>query len=348
MKLATSAFFYRNITINNLKKNCMTMKKTVLLFLLAMLSVTVAVGQPIKYNDVYYDANKQTRIAQVTAPPSYAYKGDLKIVPSFSYAGITYTVTGIKDKAFHRADNVTSVEIPEGLTFIGNQAFVDCTGLTSIVVPSTVETLGEKAFYCCQNLKSITIPVKEIGKSAFGECSSLETVEIPNTVTTIGIEAFNFCKNLKTVIIGKGVKEIKAQAFANNRELRTVYCHAEAVPQTEVSAFYEMWAEKTTLYVPENLIAQYRSQLPWSKFNTIAVTGIKDIPASELQVKANKGSVTVSGANSGESVAVYDAAGKLIATATTNNGNLSLPTTLRRGDIVLVKIGEKMVKTIVK
>lgn len=284
----------------------------------------------------------------VTAPPSTAYRGDLKIVPKFTYAGTTYTVTGIEDKAFHRADHVTSIEIPEGLTTIGNQAFVDCTGLTAIVLPNTIETLGEKAFYSCQNLVSITIPVKEIGKQAFGECSSLVSVDIPNSVTSIGIEAFNFCKNLETVTIGKGVKEIKAQAFGNNRLLRTVYCHAEEIPHTDVSAFYEMVAGKATLYVPENLIDQYRKLEPWNKFNTIAVTGIKNLAASEMQVLADKGAISIRGAGRGEAIAVYNAAGKLVAKATADNESVTLPTTLRRGDIVLVKIGEKTVKAIVK
>jgi len=326
------------------------MKKTISLFLLALLSVTVAIGQPLLYEGVYYTLNTQKRTAQVTAPPSYSYKGELKIVPSFKNTKDThtYTVTGIEKRAFYNCDLVTNVEIPEGLTTIGTEAFQDCTGLTSITLPTSIVTLGDKAFYGCQKLTSINIPVQEIGKSAFQTCNSLVDITIPNSVKVIGIEAFANCSNLVTVTIGKGVTDIKSKAFGNDRALRKVYCNADVIPNTDKYAFHDMCADVAVLYVPEAMVSQYREAIPWNQFSAIYATGISQLTATSLQVQASDGMITVNGAENGDAITVYNTAGKRLATTTTNSGSAILPCRLRRGNVVLVKVGEKTVKTLVK
>lgn len=121
-------------------------------------------------------------------------------------------------------DYLVSLELPEGLTYIGADAFYCCYALESLTIPSTVTSIGKRAFYGCSSLDSLTIPanVTSIGLGCFGECTSLASVTIPSNVTSIGADAFIECYNLTTVTIEEGVTSIGNAAFSGCTELATV------------------------------------------------------------------------------------------------------------------------------
>ena len=50
---------------------------------------------------------------------------------------------------------VTSVNIPNGVTSIGSSAFSGCTGLASITIPDSVTSIGDMAFAFCTSLAHI-------------------------------------------------------------------------------------------------------------------------------------------------------------------------------------------------
>ena len=125
------------------------------------------------------------------------------------------TITGVKDK------NMTSVDIPDGITTIGEFAFYECKSLTEATIPDSVTSIERYAFYYC-SLSDITIPdhvtipssVIEIGKSAFEYCRSLRSITIPEGVQYIGKSAFANC-SLTSVTIPDSVIIIEEDAFAN-------------------------------------------------------------------------------------------------------------------------------------
>jgi len=93
--------------------------------------------------------------------------------------------------------------------------------ITSITIPDTVTFIGPGTFGNCEGLKSITFPrdLKLIGANAFEE-SGLTTVTIPDGVS-VGQYAFTKCKNLTTITLGENVS-LKPSAFSDNLELTTV------------------------------------------------------------------------------------------------------------------------------
>jgi len=81
---------------------------------------------------------------------------------------------------FQGCTDLKQITLPKNLQLIGNESFKD-SGLTSIIIPEGVKSVGNRAFEGCANLTSVTLPqtLEGLGDSAFGNCASLVDVKIP-------------------------------------------------------------------------------------------------------------------------------------------------------------------------
>ena len=98
--------------------------------------------------------------------------------------GLKYTIS--LDRTYYTVTDIgtckeTDLTIPEnyrGLPVkrIHFSAFSDCSNLTSVTIPNSVTYIGHDAFSGCSNLTSVTIPnsVTYIGTDAFSNCNKLE------------------------------------------------------------------------------------------------------------------------------------------------------------------------------
>ncbi len=152
---------------------------------------------------IYYNLNKTNKMAEVTYKNSNynSYDGEMNIPEKFSYEGVEYSVTNIGKWAFFECSGLTSVTIPNTVSFISEHAFSGCRGLTSVTIPNSVITIGWWAFERCSGLTSVTIPnsVDCIESYAFQFCISLTSLTIPASVTRIGRAAFRDCSSLTSI-----------------------------------------------------------------------------------------------------------------------------------------------------
>ena len=97
-------------------------------------------------------------------------------------------VTQIGEFAFSRNDTIKSINIPEGIEYVGINAFYNCSSLETVVLPEGVKYIGSGAFMGCDSIKSISIPesCEFLGDNCFSYCPSLERLIIPSKVKYIG------------------------------------------------------------------------------------------------------------------------------------------------------------------
>ena len=115
------------------------------------------------------DENENT-VEVVKNDPKYS--GSVVIPSTVTYDSKTYNVTGIGHSAFFNCSGLTSVTIPEGVTYIRDHAFFGCEGLEGdLVIPSTVKSIGERAFYnfSVSSVKVFALVPPELGNNAFGD-----------------------------------------------------------------------------------------------------------------------------------------------------------------------------------
>ena len=133
---------------------------------------------------------------------------------SKGYASCITTVTDCGDikeivsYAFYGNTNLTTIQLPEGITSIGSNAFYGCTNLTLNSLPNSVTHIGDYAFKECFNVNIRQLPsnLVSIGDSAFLMSEGLPkdgattafsilamygaTIILPETIQSIGDDAY--------------------------------------------------------------------------------------------------------------------------------------------------------------
>lgn len=157
-------------------------------------------------------------------------------------------VIGINYNAFENCKNLSSVQIPESLKFIGAPfkgvklgyyegrylgndknhyvAFVEEYDKNSVSCKINEKTkiVCSSAFKDCILLESVKLPetIAYISSSTFANCKSIESIDIPESVTSIGFSAFSNCSSLKNIKLPDGLTSIGNGSFANCTSLESI------------------------------------------------------------------------------------------------------------------------------
>lgn len=163
-------------------------------------------------------------------------------------------------KYYLNDQEITTLEIPSGITSIGDGVFLSNKSLTNLTLSSKVSSIGISAFSYCDNLKDVRyyiyddlatyiqnghpdfyvggikyywndqeittleIPtsVTSIGNNAFYGCSGLTTLNLPSNVTSIGDRAFGGCSNLTSVDLPSSITKMGDFVFFYCEKLSNV------------------------------------------------------------------------------------------------------------------------------
>lgn len=236
-------------------------------------SITVAPENKryISMNGIVYDKDA----GSVLAVPNHVY-GDI-VLPDF-----VHELPSFWDKT-----EITSIVIPEGITYIGTNAFSGCTSLEKVTIPSSVTSIelgyggafndctnlsdfvvneGNKNYYSHSgilynkadntiawipdNIKGeITFPnaLTEVFAGSFMNRTGITSVKIDGAVSKIGNYAFCECSALTTVTISANVTFIDDSAFADCSALSDIYYHGTTEQWNAIEKYYN-WDSGTGNY----------------------------------------------------------------------------------------------------
>ena len=105
-------------------------------------------------------------------------------------------------------DSVTTLVLPEGITYISDYAFCYFSKLENVYIPTDNVKLGYESFYGCSSLKRVAI----------GTADGTTSDNI-----NIGAEAFEQCKNLTDVYISRALKKVEYDGFEQCYALKNFY-----------------------------------------------------------------------------------------------------------------------------
>ena len=172
-------------------------------------------------------------------------------------------VTGIAADAFKSINTIESVEIPEGILYIGDYAFYGCTALESVELPASLETIGKGVFEGCTSLEELDFAedsgLTTVGDYAFKGCAVLEGFSFSGAITNVGDGAFMDCDAFTAVSLQANVKKLGKSAFANCDKLTDIYVANDSLEIGE-GAFFTGAASVTVTAAEESTAAQYAAK----------------------------------------------------------------------------------------
>lgn len=187
-------------------------------------------------------------------PESYLQQSNIKqfVVPSHIYR--------IGSGSFYNCEELETVKLPEGLTFIEDAAFCECYKLTQINLPSTLEYMYEEAF-AETALKHVVIPdnVTKVSRYCFEECKQLETVKLGNHCVRLGSAVFGECEKLRYIQLNEGLESIGEYAFRNCKELKEIYIPS-TVNKIRINSFYDCDPDLKIICIENSVAHKYVEQ----------------------------------------------------------------------------------------
>lgn len=238
--------------------------------------------------------------------------GDLIIPSSVVVDAHIYYVTQISSSAFNRCNKLSSVVIPNTVTYIGYATFSECSSLSSVSIPSSVSVIENRAFYNCTSLKSLVFedgsdpltfnfdpyysgtflgdesPIEYlyvgrnmkynysypyIDKSPFHDKQHLQTLVIGDNVTEAVNALVSCCQNLKEVKIGQSFSKISKSMFSNTLSLKNVVL-PNSVTEIEDMAFWSSGVEE--IVMSSNLRIINKHALSHSKLRKLHIPASVD------------------------------------------------------------------------
>lgn len=167
----------------------------------------------------------------VTSIGSSAFSNNSSL-ENVSFPNIVQSLN-IESNTFEKCTNLTTVNLPEGLTVLPSKMFNDCSSLSSINIPSTITTIKNQVFM---------------------RCGSLSSLFVPKSVTTLETQVFYAC-DFDTLEFEEGSKLISCNeniftlATFTNLILRNItfniridYEHGlQMTDESLINTFKELW-----------------------------------------------------------------------------------------------------------
>ena len=290
------------------------------------------------------------------------------------------SVTSIGDSAFYGCSGLTSVTIPNSVERIEDYAFANCSSLISVTIGNNVTNIGGCAFDGWDLPVVISLienPFAIYGKASDYRTFNQNTFNNATLYIPVGtIEKYKATDGWKDFLFieeGTGpngddtpeTKKCATPTIGYKNGVLTFYCATEdAVCQSTITDadITSYSANEVQLGVTYN-ISVYATKAGYENSETVTATlcwidvdpktegitnNVAQVRANAVIIQSSNGVVSVSGVDDGTNVAIYSTSGQMAGSAIASGNQASLSTHLRKGEVAIVKIGEKSVKFVMR
>lgn len=247
--------------------------------------ITQALAESFTVNGVVYRITG-TGVAVNNLAKDNNLNGIVYVPEEVQYGSTTYKVTSIDyfggnedireislpgtikikaDYTFQNCNNLQTVKLGEGISYVSNSMFYNCTALKNVSLPNSLQNIGSSAFGACTSLKSLQLPkaLESLGNGAFSGCESLSNIELPESLQTIGVLCFNGCDKLSTIKVSPANPYFSTDGKAIFNKDKTVLYTAIPVTSYNIPStvrelrYYAFSNQKdmTSATLPEGLVS---------------------------------------------------------------------------------------------
>lgn len=294
---------------------------------------------------------------------------------------IPNSVTFIGEKAFEWCTGLVSVTLPDDITIIRKQTFYCCGALESITIPASVEYIYQEAFAGCERLSRVYSrpdnPPFSFDNSFSYMNQTLYVFEASKD-KYMNAEPWNRFMSVKiwTGNSDEPVMKCATPTIRYHEGILTFDCETEGavcqsvITDPDITSFtgneiplcvtyhISVYATRPDYDNSETVTAilcwidaepvRYDNNGASENIPDPAPSAICDVRANPVLIQSTGSLLTISGIDAGTSVNVYDTAGRLAGSAKASAGTTTVDTSLHRGEIGIVKIGEKAVKVAIR
>lgn len=218
--------------------------------------------------------------------------------------GFSKKLNATNKEEFKGNKSIKELYLLDGFGHVAESSFEGCTELEKLVMTGTIDVLNDHAFEGCTKLKGVDGDIRTIGLATFKGCTSLEYLRTTDNLYWVRDESFAGCTNLKSIILGTTLVKFEDGAFKDcpnveevsipsdfRRHMFNVYKDMKKLNKVyllvmECYPFPENLkdfpCEQVDLYVPDNLVAQYKENESWKRFKSI-------LPLSQSQYYTAEG-----------------------------------------------------------
>lgn len=238
-----------------------------------------------------------SRLALTSLPSSLTTLDGDYIFRDCSEMALTSLPSGLTgalgNYCFFNCNQLALTSLPSGITRIGNYCFQRCSSLAISTLPDNLVYIGTDAFRDCNSITSISGngAFTTISSGAFNGSSTypmaIQSASFPNFDAALAqvfgsSTAANACQQLNFVDCGNA-STLNSNSFANCYALQTLVLrrtsavcalsNVNAFTNTPMQGYNSLTG---TVYVPNDLIASYRSATNWSTlYNNGTVNFVK-------------------------------------------------------------------------
>ena len=285
---------------------------------------------------------------------------------------IPSNVVKIDDYAFYYCSEIKTFDIPNSVTYIGESAFRLCKGLKTITIPSSVTHIGYGAF--SEIDLSIVISKVENPFVIAGNESDITRTFSQNTfynatlyVPAGTIDKYKATEGWKDFAFieegtGSGGEDQKCATPTINYQngKLTFNCETEGAScqytitdddiksgnsnEVQLGVTYNISVYATKDGYSDSDVAT--ATLCWIDMEprSEGLSNLAQVRAKAVMIQSSYGAINISGVDDGEIVEVYSLSGQMIASSKASRNQATIYTNLRKGEIVIIRIGDKSVK----